>query len=183
VPWRAQRRLRVLLCSGLGRNKDYGGALRLFARSHALRDAELHIVGFGRDAYLARRRLERYPASVAKRVVVLPRLSLDELVTEYLASDLVWVHSQSEGFGRCVIEARLAGRPVVASNIGAFRRLMGPGVTLYRNSTFDAAVTKTFAGEPVPPLSAIAYHAKLEAAVGEFVALYSAPLPREEPVD
>jgi hypothetical protein len=58
-------------------------------------------------------------------------------------------------------------------------------VTLYRDGGFDAAVTKTFSEEPVPPLNAAVYHAPLEAAVGEFVKQYSgsAPLPRGEPAD
>ena len=168
-----QRSLRVLLCSGLGRNKDYGGALRLFARSRALDGAELRVLGFGRDADLARRRLERLGDAVAGRAVVLPRLGLDDVVTEYLAADIVWVHSRREGFGRSVLEARLAGRRVVASNIGAFRQLAAPGVTLYRNGSFDAAVRKALGADPPPPLNAATYHAPLEVAVAATVALYA----------
>jgi len=175
--------LRVLLCSGLGRNKDYGGALRLFARSRALDGAELRVLGFGRDADLARRRLERLPDAVAGRAVVLPRLSLDDVVTEYLSADIVWVHSRREGFGRSVLEARLAGRRVVASNIGAFRQLTAPGVTLYRNGGFDAAVRKALCVDPPPPLNSITYHAPLEAAVATTIAAYANTAQLEPNVD
>ena len=85
---------RVLLCSGMGRYKDYSGALRLFARSAALRGAELRVMGFGDDASLALRRVQRLPPDVKRRITVLPRLTLKELITEYVACDVVWVHSR-----------------------------------------------------------------------------------------
>lgn len=157
--------VRVLLCSGLGRNKDFGGALKLFLRSRVLKRAELRIVGFGRDAGLARRRVQKLPQHVAQRITVLPRLALKELVEEYLLSDFVWVHSRDEGFGRCVVEAQLSERPVVASDIRAFRRLRGPNVYLYRNERFDAVAAQAIdhPSEGAPCLST--YHAPLEAAV------------------
>lgn len=160
---------RVLLCSGLGRYKDYSGALRLFRRSTALRGAELRVMGFGDHAPLALRRVHRLPLDVRRRITVLPRLSLKELIAEYAASDVVWVHSKKEGFGRCVVEARLSGRPVVVSDIGAFRRFTSFGVHVYRNKGFDAAVARAFAHGPRHRLNSTAYHAPLEAAVSEVV--------------
>ena len=160
---------RVLLCSGMGRYKDYGGALHLFARSAALRGAELRVVGFGDDAALAMRRLERLPQDIRGRITVLPRLTLKDLITEYLASDIVWVHSRKEGFGRCIVEGRLSGRPVVASDIGAFRKFASFGVQLYRRGEFDAAMSRALERGPTFDASPIAYHAPLEAAVSEVV--------------
>lgn len=166
---REQGRPRVLLCSGLGQNKDYGGALKLFAASTALGNAELHVIGFGRDAPLARRRLQRFPDSVASRVFVHGSLEVEDLVEEYLAADAVWVHSRSEGFGRSVIEGRLSGRPVVASNISAFRKQRAVGVHLYADSEFNAAMAQALTTDAPPALSAVAYHAPLETAVSEVV--------------
>jgi glycosyltransferase involved in cell wall biosynthesis len=163
--------LRILLCSGLGPNKDYAGAIKLFVRSHALETSQLRVVGFGHDAYLARRRLTKLPERVAKRIEILPRLSLDDIIAEYASADLVWVHSHREGFGRSVIEARLSGRPVIASNIGAFRRLAGPGVTLYRVGGFDAAVRKAITASPAPALDTIALHHRLEAAISRVLGI------------
>ena len=161
--------LRVLLCSGMGRYKDYSGALRLFARSAALQGAELRVVGFGADAALATRRVQRLPADVRSRITVLERLTLKDLITEYVASDVVWVHSQKEGFGRCIVEGRLSGRPVVASDIGAFRKFVPFGVQLYRGEEFDAAVSRALEHEPTLHLSPVDYHAPLEAAVSQVV--------------
>lgn len=173
VPRRDGGPPRVLLCSGLGSNKDYGGALSLFVQSRVLDGAELRVLGFGDDAPIAMRRLRRLPDSVAARVKVLPRLTLKELITEYVSSDLVWVHSQKEGFGRCIVEGRLSGRPVVASNIGAFRRLSNLGVHLYRDGGFDETVARALDAGVSACLSTIAYHAPLEAAVSQVVGSYS----------
>jgi glycosyltransferase involved in cell wall biosynthesis len=160
---------RVLLCSGMGRYKDYSGALRLFARSAALRNAELRVVGFGGDAELAMRRVRRLPPDVRRRITVLPRLTLTDLITEYVASDVVWVHSKKEGFGRCIVEGRLSGRPVVASDIGAFRKFLPFGVHLYRRDGFDAAVARALEHGPTLHLRPVDYHAPLEAAVSHVV--------------
>jgi glycosyltransferase involved in cell wall biosynthesis len=160
---------RVLLCSGLGRYKDYGGALRLFRRSAALRGAELRVLGFGENSSLAMRRVLRLPSDVRRRITVLPRLTLKDLISEYMDSDVVWVHSQKEGFGRCIVEGRLTGRPVVASDIGAFRKFESFGVHLYRKGAFDAVVSRALEHEPTTSFSAVAYHAPLEAAVRQVV--------------
>lgn len=165
-PDRCERRLDVLLCSGMGPNKDYSGALRLFRRSRALQGARLRILGFGDDAHLATRRVARLPRELRERIVVLPRLSLAEVVSEYLSSDLVWVHSRKEGFGRSVIEARLSGRPVIASAIPAFSRLRGPGVYLYRDAMLDAAITAALESRDPPScLAIVEYHSGLELSV------------------
>ena len=167
-------RLRVLLCSGAGPNKDYAGALLHFRHSRVLEGAELRVVGFGDDANLARRQVNALPAPVRGRIVVLPRLSLDELAAEYAASDLVWVHTHKEGFGRFVVEATMSGRPVLASNIRAFRRLVQPGVHLYRRDQFDAAAAQAVSVQLAPRPGAAASHAPLEAAVREVVGLDAA---------
>lgn len=64
-------------------------------------------------------------------VHVLPRLSDVEVVQAYQRASVVWVHSRQEGFGRCIVEGRLSGRPVVCSNIPEFRQLADDGVTVY----------------------------------------------------
>lgn len=158
-------RLRVLLCSGIGPNKDFAGALLHFTDSRVLEKTELRVVGFGDDANAATRRVNQLPLPVRERIEVLPRLSLDELVAEYAASDLVWVHSRKEGFGRFVVEALMSGRPVLASNISAFRKLLGSGVYLYRRDHFDAGAAHALLGHSAPHATLAAFHAPLEAAV------------------
>lgn len=167
------RPLRVLLCSGMGRNKDYAGALKLFRKSKLLAHAELRILGFGDDAALARRRLSRMPEHLQRRIEVLPRLSLADVAVEYLAADLIWVHSRKEGFGRCVIEGLLSGRPVLASDIGAFRKLLGTGVILYAQNNFDASVALALSESGPATVTFEDYHLPLEASVREVIAEYS----------
>lgn len=167
------RPLRILLCSGLGRNKDYAGALKLFRKSKLLADAELRILGFGDDDALAKRRLSRMPEHLQRRIKVLPRLSLADVAMEYLAADLIWVHSRKEGFGRCVIEGLLSGRPVLASNIGAFRKLLGTGVMLYERNGFDAGIARALAEDRLATMTFEDYHLPLEASVREVIAEYS----------
>jgi hypothetical protein len=166
--------LRVLLCSGMGRNKDYAGALKLFRKSHRLADAQLRIVGFGDDAPLAIRRVRRLPEEVKKRIRVLPRLTLAEVVSEYTSADIVWVHSRKEGFGRCIVEGFLSRRSVIASNIRAFRELSGPGLYLYRRNGFDATLGLALARCEKSHISSDFYHVPLEAAVREMLAPASA---------
>ena len=156
---------RVLLCSGMGRNKDYAGAIKLFRRSKRLADAELRIIGFGDDANLARRRVMRVPYDVRTRIRILPRLDLAQVVEEYASADLVWVHSKKEGFGRCVVEALLAHRPVIASDIGAFRKLAHQGLFLYRPNGLDASVAAALSRTHECGMSFENYHAPLEDAV------------------
>ena len=170
-PRRGHRPLRVLLCSGIGPNKDFAGALALFRESRVLEAADLHIVGFGDDAHLATRRVNYLPRGVRDRITVLPRLSLDELVAEYTASDLVWVHSRKEGFGRFVVEAMMSGRPVLASNISAFRRFVGPGVNLYRRDHFDVGALRALTSPVAPHPDTATFHAPLEATVRQVIAL------------
>jgi Glycosyl transferases group 1 len=160
---------RVLLCSGMGRHKDYAGALKLFRRSQRLADAELRIVGFGDDAALAMRRVARMPEQYRSRIRVLPRLTLHELVEEYTNADIVWVHSRKEGFGRCVAEALLSHQQVIASDIVAFRRLSGPALHLYRRNGFDASIERAMSARAASTVTFNCYHVPLEAAVRELL--------------
>lgn len=137
---------RVLLCSGIGANKDFRGALRLLRSLDPSPPIDVRILGFGDEAHLARRRLDMLGPDWEGRVTVLPRLGLDEAVSEFRHSDLVWVHSRNEGFGRPVMEARMCGRPVLASDIGAFRQLRRfRRVHLYRDDDFGRAFAAAMA--------------------------------------
>jgi glycosyltransferase involved in cell wall biosynthesis len=163
---RGRRPLTLLLCSGIGPNKDFRGALRLLRHVEADDEIHLRVLGFGDDARLAVRRLDLLPPGWRSRVTVLPRLSLDQTVAEFSGAGLVWVHSRSEGFGRPVMEARMCGRPVLATDIGAFRQLRRfQHVHLYHDSTFEEAFHKAMidarAGH-CAPASAVGFNRQLE---------------------
>lgn len=168
-----QRPLSVLLCSGMGANKDYRGALRLLRQLTPSRAVTLRVLGFGRDAHLAERAIDSLPKAWRDHASVLPRLTLDETVHEFSNCDLVWVHSLAEGFGRPVVEARLAGRPVLATDIGAFRALRRLGhIHLYKEggfaAAFCAALEDVRAGG-VPVASAQHFNRQLEAEVARLL--------------
>ncbi|MBN8487326.1 MAG: glycosyltransferase [Burkholderiales bacterium] len=162
---RAGGETRVLLCSGSGPNKQFREALRLLTRLPDPKTWRVRVLGFGDEAALAVRRVEALPPVWRDRVEVLPKLDLDEIVREYLGADLVWVHSRAEGFGRPVVEARLCGRPVLASDIGAFRQLRKlHHVHLYREDSFDSAVglARADAAKPCGHARAAFLHDQLE---------------------
>ena len=160
---------RLLLCSGIGANKDFQGALALLSRLPPEQRPEVRVMGFGPDAELARRRVtQRLRPEWAARVTVLPLLDARQAMAEFLQADAVWVHSRAEGFGRPVMEARLCGRPVLATDIGAFRQLRKlRHVHLYRDGDFAQACAATLAdaGAGCEPASAGFLHQQIEAEV------------------
>ena len=71
------------------------------------------------------------------------RLSDQEVARAYRAHAVVWVHSLREGFGRCVVEGRLAGAPVLATDIAEFAELLDGDVYLYNNpASFSAELDR-----------------------------------------
>jgi glycosyltransferase involved in cell wall biosynthesis len=161
----------VLLCTGAGKNKDLAGAIRMFEASAMQHRAELRIVGLGDDAPLHQRRVDHWLGVSAGRVTVLGKLSLADIAREYRDADVVWVHSLKEGFGRPIVEARIMGRPVLANNIGAFRRLTELGhLSVYDQSSFEAHLTSLLdqRGAPSPEqLSSVHINRQLESSVLE----------------
>lgn len=173
---RGGQRSVVLLCSGTGANKDFRGALRLLRGLPPAVALDVRVLGFGDHAHLAEHRLDLVPPHRRQHITVLGRLSLAETVAEFVNADLVWVHSRAEGFGRPVMEARMCGRPVVASDIGAFRQLRRFGhVHLYRDSSFEqslrAALIDTHSGD-CRAASAQAFNRQLEDEVGRLLRSY-----------
>jgi glycosyltransferase involved in cell wall biosynthesis len=173
-PVRPQKGMTLLLCSGIGPNKDYRGALKLLRRLPPQAGWQIRVLGFGDEAPLARRTLDLLPPAWRDRVHVLPRLSLDEIVAEFSGADVVWVHSRAEGFGRPVMEARMCGKPVVATDIGAFRQLRRfRHVHLYKDVDFERAVQGAVADARAGQCgraSAQAFNRQLEAEVGRLLA-------------
>lgn len=182
---RPHKSVTVLLCSGIGPNKDFRGALELLRRLDRANDMVVRVLGFGDDAPLAQRRIEKLAPFWRERVTVLPRLGLEATVAEFLGSHLVWVHSRAEGFGRPVMEARMCGRPVVATDIGAFRQLRRfRHVHLYRDAAFpavfQAALTEALT-EPCSVASAEAFNQKLESEVTRLLESFPARRPVRKP--
>ena len=67
---------------------------------------------------------------VSDRVAILAPRPQVELAALYRAADAVIVPSHSESFGLVALEAQACGTPVVASNVGGLRAIVGEGGTL-----------------------------------------------------
>jgi glycosyltransferase involved in cell wall biosynthesis len=117
--WDPHPMLRVL---SVGRLAAYKQADRTL---HALRylppDAELTIVGQGPLAPELRRLA--HTLGVAARVHLPGQVTRDELIDEYGRADVAVSLSRHEAFGLAVLEALVAGLPVVASDIAAHREV------------------------------------------------------------
>lgn len=78
------------------------------------------------------------PPGVAERVRLLGPLSDDDKVVAYLSADVyVAPHTGQESFGIVLLEAMAAGTPVVASDIPAFRWVLGDAGTMFRQGDAD----------------------------------------------
>ena len=62
---------------------------------------------------------------LASRVRQRPRVSAEELMYTYHVADVLLLPSTYEGFGLTALEAMASGTPVIASDIGALRELVG----------------------------------------------------------
>lgn len=142
---------RITLISGRSHNKDFSGALRLydaFLRSHPAETPSigLDVVGFGEGADHARRTVAALAGSglLLQEVVVhdlLPQTELDGMLQR---NDVTWAHSKAEGFGRAIVEGRMAGRPVVVSRLAVFRPFLDEWCYPYSNG--DLASFRTALG-------------------------------------
>jgi glycosyltransferase involved in cell wall biosynthesis len=131
----------VLLCTGWGTNKDLDGALELYFRSGLYRNRPLRILGVAGRREIVDRYCRKHP-ELTKRIDIMPKVEDQEVVHAYETANWVWVHSQKEGYGRSIAEARFCGCRVVASDIAPFREQKDEATFLYSDLTkFNAAVT------------------------------------------
>lgn len=153
-------RRRVVLISGSGPNKAFAQAIELMAAARAdprFAGLGFDVVGFGEDHGLASAMIEeaRSAGTLLPPVTVHPLLARDALDAMIADNAVMWAHSLAEGFGRAVVEGRLAGRPVVMSRLPVFRPLADPYTFAYRNGDereFRDALGDALAasGEPRP---------------------------------
>lgn len=129
----------ILLCTGSTQNKDLATAVSDYLPLALAQGFCVSILGLHKKNDLALLRpLESFLTS--GRLRLCGQLSDAEVAREYLSHQIVWVHSLREGFGRGVVEGRLAGRPVVCTAIPEFLTLKDAAVFCYANSSEFAAV-------------------------------------------
>ncbi len=77
------------------------------------------------------------------------RLSDRAVAREYRSHRIVWVHSLREGFGRCLVEGRLAGAHVICTDIPEFEALRDDAVHFYKDAEqFMAMLDRLVETEP-----------------------------------
>lgn len=131
----------ILLCTGVGPNKDLDGALNLYASVLANRRIPLVLLGLAGNTAIVQRWLAEHPEIDSNLIRVLPRLTDNEVVEAYMRSRWVWVHSRREGYGRSIAEAKCCGKYTIATNIPPFRDQQDPTLQLYSDSqSFATAV-------------------------------------------
>lgn len=147
----------AVLISGNGSNKQFSKALRLWGMLPSS-DLRLKVVGVGAHSGWAKNITDEIGLD---NIDILPILSDMELVRVIRDSSLMWAHSTHEGFGRPVIEGRICGLNVIATNIPAFREHKDMNVFLYDDSTFLEVFAKAV-GSPKNKEYEIKYHTILE---------------------
>ncbi|PSU85468.1 hypothetical protein C0W42_21260, partial [Photobacterium kishitanii] len=116
----------VFLISGSGENKEFKKALKLY--KNVSDKVHLKVLGFGNDNKLAKDIISEVDCD---NVELLPLISDHELLKQIYNSSFVWAHSTAEGFGRPLIEGRMCARPILATNISAFREHKDQHIYLY----------------------------------------------------
>jgi len=127
----AERCDEVLLCSGVGKNKDLIGALQLYLDSGLWRKRHVRILGLAGHIEIVDEFCHNNP-QVKDMISVMPQVDDRNVVQAYQKAAWVWVHSAAEGYGRSIAEARLCGCRVVAANIAPFREQTDEATFLYR---------------------------------------------------
>jgi hypothetical protein len=112
-------KMSILLCTGSTANKDVDSIATDYLPKLMAAGFKVTIVGLHKATDMPRFAPLRGHVT-SGQIRICGRLSDGEVATEYQKHQIVWVHSLREGFGRCVIEGRLAGGRVVCTDIAEF---------------------------------------------------------------
>jgi glycosyltransferase involved in cell wall biosynthesis len=140
----------ILLCTGSTENKDLASVAADYLPAALRAGFRVSILGLHKKNDLAPLQpLNDFLTSGQLRVC--GQLSDAEVAREYKSHEMVWVHSRREGFGRCVVEGRLAGSTVICSAIPEFTSLQDPAVFLYADlAGFTRLLNGLPQAEPMP---------------------------------
>ncbi len=156
----------ILLCTGSTANKDLESVVDDYLPKVLASGFDVSVLGLHKTTDAPRlAALEGFISS--GRLRLCGQLSDSEVAAEYRNHAIVWVHSLREGFGRCVVEGRLAGAHVICSDIPEFAELRDDDVHLYKNpAEFIAALERLRpAGLPSAPYRSYPYRELLRSAI------------------
>jgi glycosyltransferase involved in cell wall biosynthesis len=131
----------VLFVSTLWPYKNCEGLLRAWALSRfELGNRQLVIVGGGQDEkYVASLHLLADQLGIAKDVVFVGKVPLEETVRFYQAADVFVYPSVNETFGLPILEAMACGCPVVTSDVSAMPETAG-GAAILADAAAPASI-------------------------------------------
>ncbi len=146
----------ILLCTGSTANKDVETVAADYLPKVLAAGFKVSVFGLHKASDAPRlASLGRFIASGQLRIC--GQLSDAEAAAEYRKHGIVWVHSLREGFGRCVVEGRLAGGRVICSDIPEFAALRDADVFLYKNAANFMATLAQLAASTAPAARYEAY--------------------------
>jgi len=163
---RPQRPAAILLCTGSTANKDLETLVAEYLPKALARRYRISILGLHKSGDVSRlQSLSRF--ITAGQLRLCGRLSDRQVAREYRSHSIVWVHSLREGFGRCVVEGRLAGSRVIASAIPEFAGLRDGEVCLYKDAVEFMAILDRLVrlDAPAAPYAGYPYRQLLRNAV------------------
>lgn len=166
-PQRAARNA-ILLCTGSTANKDLDTVTADYLPKVLAKGFAVSVLGLHKATDASRfAALADYLSSAQLRLC--GQLTDREVAAEYKKHEIVWVHSLREGFGRCVVEGRLAGSRVVCTDIAEFAGLRDSDVYLYKDpAEFSAALDRLATmTAPIGPYGGYPYRELLRRAIQE----------------
>ncbi len=123
----------LLLCTGSTANKDIETLVTDYLPKVLAAGFRVSILGLHKASDAPRlASLQSFIDS--GQLHICGRLSDRAVAREYRSHRIVWVHSLREGFGRCVVEGRLAGARVVCTDIAEFEGLRDDAVHFYQDA-------------------------------------------------
>jgi hypothetical protein len=148
----------ILLCTGSTANKDLETVVADYLPAVMARGWRVSIFGLHKAGDMPKfDSLQSFVRSGQLRLC--GQLSDRQVADEYRAHTITWVHSLREGFGRCVVEGRLAGGRVIATDIPEFAALRDSDVYLYKDAAAFMSVLDRVAQMDASALDASALDA------------------------
>lgn len=156
----------ILLCTGSTPNKDVESVAAEYLPKALAVGYRVSILGLHKATDAPRlASLGGFLKSGQLRVC--GQLTDSEVAAEYQKHEIVWVHSLREGFGRCVVEGRLAGSRVVCTDIPEFAELRDGDVYLYKDAVAFMSTLERLANAdaPIGPYNGYPYRELLREAL------------------
>ncbi len=156
----------LLLCTGSTANKDIETLVADYLPKVMAAGFRVSVLGLHKASDAPRlSSLQSFIETGQLRIC--GRLTDRAVAREYRSHGIVWVHSLREGFGRCLVEGRLAGAQVICSDIPEFEGLRDEAVHFYRDAgQFMATLDQVLrANAPTTPYKAYPYRELLRTGI------------------